>query len=131
MLDGTAFRHGFTYNGHPVGAAVGLANLEIIERERLVERAAETGARMLERLQPAAEIGGVLEVRGVGLMLAVELEEGLDAGPVAAGALERGVVLRASGANLVMSPPFVIEPEQADRVVDTLLVELETVGDSF
>ena len=131
MLDGTAFRHGFTYNGHPVGAAVGLANLGIIERERLVERAAETGARMLERLQPAAEIGGVLEVRGVGLMLAVELEEGLDAGPVAAGALERGVVLRASGANLVMSPPFVIEPEQADRVVDTLLVELETVGDSF
>jgi putrescine aminotransferase len=131
MLDGTAFRHGFTYNGHPVGAAVGLANLEIIERERLVERAAETGACMLERLQPAAEIGGVLEVRGVGLMLAVELEEGLDAGPVAAGALERGVVLRASGANLVMSPPFVIEPEQADRVVDTLLVELETVGDSF
>jgi adenosylmethionine-8-amino-7-oxononanoate aminotransferase len=131
MLDGTAFRHGFTYNGHPVGAAVGLANLEIIERERLVERAAETGARMLERLQPAGEIAGVLEVRGVGLMLAVELEEGLDAGPVAAGALERGVVLRASGANLVMSPPFVIEPEQADRVVDTLLVELETVGDSL
>jgi putrescine aminotransferase len=130
LLDGTPFRHGFTYNGHPVGAAVGLANLEIIERERLVERAAETGTRMLERLQPASEIAGVREVRGVGLMLAVELEEGLDAGPVAAGALDRGFVLRASGANLVMSPPFVIEPEQADRVVDTLLLELETVGDS-
>ena len=129
MLDGTAFRHGFTYNGHPVGAAVGLANLEIIEREGLVDRAAETGARMLERLQPAAEMAGVLEVRAVGLMLAVELDEGLDAGPVAAAALERGVVVRASGEKLVMSPPLVIEPEQADRVVDTLLVELETVGD--
>jgi PLP-dependent transaminase len=131
MLDGTAFRHGFTYNGHPVGAAVGLANLEIIERERLVERAAETGARMLERLQPAAGLAGVLEVRGVGLMLGVELEEGLDAGPIAAAGLERGVVVRASGEKLVMSPPLVIEPEQADRVVDTLLVELESMGDSL
>jgi adenosylmethionine-8-amino-7-oxononanoate aminotransferase len=85
---------------------------------------------MLERLQPAAAMPGVLEVRAVGLMLAVELEEGLDAAPVAAGALERGVVVRASGEKLVLSPPLVIEPEQADRVVDTLLVELRSVGDS-
>ena len=128
MLDGTAFRHGFTYNGHPVGAAVALANLEIIERERLLERAVETGSRMLERLQPAADVAGVAEVRGVGLMLGVELEEGLDAAPVAAGALEHGVVVRASGQKIVMSPPLVIEPEQADRVVDTLLDELGRLG---
>ena len=118
------FRHGFTYNGHPVGAAVALANLEIIEREGLLERAAATGARMLERLQPAAEVAGVAEVRGVGLMLGVELEEGLDAAPVAARALERGVVVRASGQKIVMSPPLVIEDEQADRVVATLLDSL-------
>jgi PLP-dependent transaminase len=124
MLAGTAFRHGFTYNGHPVGAAVALANLEIIERERLLERAVETGSRMLERLQSAADLPGVAEVRGVGLMLGVELEEGLDAGPVAAAALERGVVVRASGQKVVMSPPLVIEPDQADRIVDTLLDEL-------
>jgi len=130
MLDGTQFRHGFTYNGHPVGAAVALANLDIIEREGLVERASEIGARMVERLQPAARLQHVLEVRAVGLMLAVELQEGLDAAPVAAAALERGVVVRAAGEKLVMSPPLVIEPEQADRVVDTLLAELETMGDS-
>jgi putrescine aminotransferase len=130
MLDGTQFRHGFTYNGHPVGAAVGLANLDIIEREGLVDRAAEIGARMIERLQPAAQLDLVLEVRAVGLMLAVELQEGLDAAPVAAAALDRGVVVRAAGEKLVMSPPLVIEPEQADRVVDTLLAELETMGDS-
>jgi putrescine aminotransferase len=128
MLDGTAFRHGFTYNGHPVGAAVALANLEIIERERLLERALETGSRMLDRLQSAADLPGVAEVRGVGLMLGVELEEGLDAAPVAAGALERGVVVRASGQKIVMSPPLVIEPVQADRVVDTLLDELGRLG---
>ena len=124
LLDGTAFRHGFTYNGHPVGAAVALANLEIIEREGLLERAAETGARMLERLRPAADEAGVAEVRGVGLMLGVELEEGVDAAPVAARALERGVVVRASGQKVVMSPPLVIEDGQADRVVDTLLDSL-------
>src|SRR5256714_1882772 len=54
LLDGTPFRHGFTYNGHPVGAAVALANLDIIEREGLIERAAATGARMLDRLRPLA-----------------------------------------------------------------------------
>jgi adenosylmethionine-8-amino-7-oxononanoate aminotransferase len=124
MLEGTAFRHGFTYNGHPVGAAVALANLEIIEREGLLERAVETGGRMLERLQPAGELPSVAEVRGVGLMLAVELEEGIDAAPVAARALESGVVVRASGQKIVMSPPFVIESDQADRVVDTLLDSL-------
>lgn len=128
LLDGTAFRHGFTYNGHPVGAAVGLANLDIIEREGLLGRASETGSRMLERLQPAADVAGVADVRGVGLMLGVELEEGLDAGPVAARALERGVVVRASGQKIVLSPPLVIEPDQADRVVDTLLDALGELG---
>ncbi|HJQ50830.1 MAG TPA: aspartate aminotransferase family protein [Gaiellaceae bacterium] len=124
MLDGTAFRHGFTYNGHPVGAAVALANLEIIERERLLERAVEIGTRMLERLRPAGDLAGVFEVRGVGLMLGVELDEGVDAAPVAAGALEQGVVVRASGQKIVMSPPLVIEPDRADRIVDTLLDQL-------
>jgi adenosylmethionine-8-amino-7-oxononanoate aminotransferase len=128
MLEGTAFRHGFTYNGHPVGAAVALANLEIIERERLLDRAREIGSQMLERLQPAAELSGVVEVRGIGLMLGVELKEGVDGGPVAAGALERGVVVRASGQKIVMSPPLVIEPEQADRIVDTLLEALRGLG---
>jgi adenosylmethionine-8-amino-7-oxononanoate aminotransferase len=128
MLDGTAFRHGFTYNGHPVGAAVALANLEIIERERLLERAVEIGTRMLERLRPAGDLAGVFEVRGVGLMLGVELDEGVDAAPVAAGALEQGVVVRASGQKIVMSPPLVIEPDQADRIVDTLLDQLGTLA---
>ena len=74
MLEGTAFRHGFTYNGHPVGAAVALANLGIIEREGLLKRAVEIGARLLDGLRPAEQLDAVAEVRGVGAMLAVELE---------------------------------------------------------
>jgi putrescine aminotransferase len=128
LLDGTAFRHGFTYNGHPVGAAVALANLEIIEREGLIERAAATGARMLERLKLVEELDCVAEARGVGLMLGVELAGERDAGPVAAGALREGVVVRASGQKIVMSPPFVIEEADADRVVDVLSAELRKLA---
>ena len=124
MLDGTTFRHGFTYNGHPVGAAVALANLRIIESENLLRRVAATGKRMLERLQPAVDLDGVREVRGVGLMLGLEVESDRDTTAVARRALERGVVVRASGEKIVMSPPFVVEPEQADRIVDVLLEEL-------
>ena len=124
MLDGTAFRHGFTYNGHPVGAAVALANLEIIEREGLIERAATVGARMLSRLKPLEELDAVAEARGVGLMLGIELAGERDAAPVAAAALERGVVVRASGQKIVMSPPFVIEDGQADTIVDVVSDEL-------
>src|SRR5205085_9038478 len=65
--------HGFTYSGHPVGGAIGLANLEIIERERLVENAAATGAYFLRQLQDrTADHPYVGSVRGEGLMLAVE-----------------------------------------------------------
>jgi adenosylmethionine-8-amino-7-oxononanoate aminotransferase len=124
LLDGTAFRHGFTYNGHPVGAAVALANLGIIEREGLIERAATMGARMLERLKPVEELECVAEARGVGLMLGVELAGDRDAAPAAAGALRDGVVVRASGQKIVMSPPFVIDEQQADRIVDVLTGEL-------
>jgi PLP-dependent transaminase len=124
LLAGTQFRHGFTYNGHPVGAAVALANLDIIEREGLIARAAATGERMLARLKEAESAAAVKEVRGVGLMLGVELADGHDSPPIARAALERGVVVRASGQKIVLSPPFVIEQQQADRVVDVLLEEL-------
>jgi adenosylmethionine-8-amino-7-oxononanoate aminotransferase len=124
MLEGTQFRHGFTYNGHPVGAAVALANLAIIEREGLLGRAVEIGERMLDRLQPAQELGAVAEVRGVGAMLGVELAADRDGGAIARAALGKGVVVRASGQKIVMSPPLVISEEDADRIVDVLIGEL-------
>jgi adenosylmethionine-8-amino-7-oxononanoate aminotransferase len=127
MLTGTAFRHGFTYNGHPVGAAVALANLDIIEREGLLERAATIGARMLERLRAAEELEAVAEVRGVGAMLGIELSGDRDAAPVAAGARRNRVIVRASGQKIVMSPPLVIEEAQADRIADVLVAELRAL----
>jgi adenosylmethionine-8-amino-7-oxononanoate aminotransferase len=127
MLRGHPFRHGFTYNGHPVGAAVALANVDIIEREGLLARASEIGEHMLQALQPMESLPAVFDVRGVGLMLGVELHEGYDAAPVAAGCRARGVILRATGQKIVMSPPLVIERDQADRIVEALAAELEAL----
>lgn len=124
MLSGTSFRHGFTYNGHPVGAAVALANLEIIEREGLLQRATELGSYMLDRLRGLERHSTVEEVRGVGLMLGVELREGLDASSVATGARKRGVIVRATGQKIVMSPPLVISTHEIDAIIEALDREL-------
>ena len=64
------------------------------------------------------------EVRGVGAMLGVELVPDRDAGPVALAARRKGVIVRASGQKIVMSPPLVITDEQADTIVDVLVEEL-------
>jgi PLP-dependent transaminase len=124
LLDGTPFRHGFTYNGHPVGAAVALANLDIIEREELVQRAEDTGSYLLNQLHPLTRLRSVAEVRGVGLMLGIELKAG-DASAIQAGCRRRGVIVRATGQKIVLSPPLVIERRHADRIADSLTAELQ------
>jgi putrescine aminotransferase len=124
LLRGRAFRHGFTYNGHATGAAVALANLDIIERERLIDRVNELGPYMLERLKPLEHLPAVAQVRGVGLMLGIEVAAD-DASPVARGARDAGVIVRATGQKIVMSPPFVIEREQIDYMAEVLKRQLE------
>ena len=78
----------------------------------------------LARLEPAEKLDVVGEVRGVGAMLGVELVPDRDAGPVALAARRKGVIVRASGQKIVMSPPLVITDEQADTIVDVLVEEL-------
>src|ERR1700682_1544191 len=126
------FMHGFTYSGHPTSCAVALRNLRILEEERLVERAAEHGAYLQERLQTLRSHEIVGDVRGLGLVGGVELvrdratKELFDASVgaarrVAVAALEQGVIVRALGGDvLAMSPPFVISREQIDRIVTVL-----------
>ncbi|WP_219414441.1 aminotransferase family protein [Pseudonocardia nigra] len=116
MLDGTTFKHGFTYNGHPVGAAVSLANIDLIESEGLLERARALGARIVEGLRVLDGDPRVFEVRGVGMAFGVELDID-DATPVADAARDRGVLVRASGPTIVMSPPLVLSEAQADTLV--------------
>ncbi|RBQ18411.1 aspartate aminotransferase family protein [Spongiactinospora rosea] len=127
LADGATFLHGFTYNGHPVGAAVSLANIDILEREGLLDRAKKLGDRLLTALKPLEELDHVLEVRGVGLMLGVEFASG-DAAAVQSGARMEGVIVRASGANIVLSPPLVISEEQVDKLAQVLIRQVRAAG---
>ncbi len=125
------FGHGFTYTGHPLCAAAGLANLDVLEREGLFARAAELGvhlqARLLELFADHPHVG---DVRGMGLIGAVELvrdrdtKQAFDAadrfGPrIFRRLLEKGVIIRAIGDVLAFCPPYVISREELDRVLES------------
>lgn len=123
LADGATFFHGFTYNGHPVGAAVAIENLAIIEREGLIARGIEAGARLLAALKPLEELDHVAEVRGVGTMIGIQFSRG-DSSGVQDGARRQGVIARASGPNIVLSPPLVITDEQVDRLAEVIRAEV-------
>jgi PLP-dependent transaminase len=132
------FPMGFTYNGHPTSCAVALANLDVIEGEGLLERARQTGAYILERLAELAELPVVGEVRGVGMMHAVELVGdrntrnplAMDAAPQDVIRRETGVIVRDCQHNLVISPPLIMSRQEADEVVESMRSVLERTDPS-
>ena len=122
------FRHGYTYTAHPAACAVALANLDILERERLVSRVRELEPVLATALAPLAGHELVSEVRtGAGLLAAVEIsaaareaDPGLGARVVAT-ARSQGVITRLlRGAALQISPPFVITAEELDKIAGVL-----------
>jgi putrescine aminotransferase len=123
LLSGTQLFHGFTYCGHPVGAAVALANLDIIEREGLLERANVLESRVLDRLQGLASLETVNEVRGIGMMFGIEFARP-DAAGMADALREQGVLVRAVFDRMVLSPPLVITDDQLDRLLETIEGEI-------
>jgi putrescine aminotransferase len=108
------FRHGFTYAGHATACAVGLANLDVIERERLVQRVRGLETVLADALRPLADHPAVSDVRaGVGLLAAVELADPSKLQAVIDAAYERGVLVRGiRGLALQISPPFVITDDE-------------------
>jgi putrescine aminotransferase len=129
------FMHGYTNAGHPTACAVALRNLRIIEEEGLVERAAAVGKRLLEGLGALRELPWVGNVRGLGLMGAVEVVEDKASrrpfepsfsmgAKVVRQARERGLITRAKGDSVLLAPPLVVTPKQVDRAV-------EIVGESI
>jgi len=135
------FMHAATYSGHPVCCAVALANIDIIENEGLVQRAQVQGDRFRAGLATLASLPSVGEVRGIGMLAAIELVEdkgskkpalGLG-GKVVAEAGKRGLIMRqrggadgppASGDSLCLAPPLMTPEATLDRIV-------QIVGDSI
>ncbi|MCE2516728.1 MAG: aminotransferase class III-fold pyridoxal phosphate-dependent enzyme [Alphaproteobacteria bacterium] len=142
--DGGEFYHGFTYSGHPVAAAVALANLDIIEKEGLITRVREdTGPYLAEALERLADHPLVGEVRSFGLLASIELVADKN-GPVmfddegATGvicrdhAINRGLMMRAVRDGMILSPPLTFTRDDIDTVIaiarDALDDTLITLG---
>ncbi len=116
--------HTQTFLGHPPGCAAALASMAVIEEEKLVERAAENGALALARLRAAlADAPGIVDVRGRGLLLAVECDGPERAARACGRALRRGVITLPSGDDgrvLTFTPPLSIEREILELAVDVV-----------
>ena len=137
--------HGWTYSAHALAMAAGIANLDIIEQEDIVENASKTGAYFQQRLRETfADHPLVGEVRGEGLLGALELvadkarKERFDAtmkvGPrVAAACLEHGLIARAMphGDILGFAPPLIVSPADIDRIVELTGKSVDKVSDEL
>ncbi|MGD1950790.1 MAG: aminotransferase class III-fold pyridoxal phosphate-dependent enzyme [Leptolyngbyaceae cyanobacterium] len=130
------FRHITTYGGTPVCAAVGLKSIEILERERLAERAAEMGDYLQQKLQPLYEHPNVGDIRGRGLLVGIELVQNkLSKAPLDGDAVATvtkycmaNQVIIGRNANtvpgftnvLILCPPLVVTRQEIDHLADTL-----------
>lgn len=138
MKTGGDFVHGYTYSGHPVCAAVALRNIEIMEREGLVERTrSDTGPYLAKALTRLADHPLVGEVRSVGLLGAVEIvaEKGTNkrwggaegnAGPVVRDScIANGLMVRGIRDTIVMCPPLIITHAEIDELVGIIVKALD------
>ena len=131
------FGHGYTYTGHPAACAAALKTLEIYKRDNLFEHAAEMGEYLQTRLKEFDSHPLVGEVRGRGLLAAVELVANKDSGEAfddtSVGAYakqacqDNGLLIRAVGGNsIAFCPPLIITTNQIDEMVDKFSLAIQT-----
>jgi 4-aminobutyrate aminotransferase len=130
--------HGSTFGGNPVSCAAALANIEVIEEEQLVERSALLGAEIVDRLQKSVgHLPGIVEVRGVGMMIGIEFDQHSSASIVPrikTKALESGLLIMncgVSGQTIRLMLPLNIQEDVLDKGL-TILEEVisETIAES-
>ncbi|MDR6663035.1 ornithine--oxo-acid transaminase [Tardiphaga robiniae] len=123
--------HGSTFGGNPIASAVGLAALDTLIDERLIERAATVGAHLLDRLS-AIKNPIIREVRGRGLFAGVELHRNMaSAGTVISRLLQAGVLTKDTHRNTIrFAPPLIIDKSQVDWAVDRLAEVLDEIAAS-
>jgi adenosylmethionine-8-amino-7-oxononanoate aminotransferase len=139
------FMHAATYSGHPVCCAVGLANIDVIERDGLVERAQVQGDRFRKGLRTLETLPSVGEVRGIGMLAGIELVDDKSSkkpaaglgGKVVAEAAKRGLIMRqrgasdgppASGDTLCLAPPLMTPEATLDRIVQIVGESIEAAS---
>ncbi len=134
--DTEAWMTGYTYSGHAMACAVGLKNLEIMEREEYPKRARELGQRLSDGLKSLLEFPFVGDVRGLGLVCGVEIvsnKETKTADPamtmkIFKAAQERGLRTRPLGNTLAFSPPLSITQDEVDEIIKRLGAAMDGVA---
>jgi acetylornithine aminotransferase len=112
--------HGTTFGGNPLVCRVAQTVLETLEADQLVERAAHLGQRLLQDLGDALQaVQGVREIRGLGLMLGIELDR--PCGELVTLALQQGLLINVTADSVIrLLPPLIIDDEQAGQIVSTV-----------
>jgi beta-alanine--pyruvate transaminase len=127
------FAHGYTYSGHPLACAAGLATLEVYREEGLFARAAELEPYFADAVFRLKGAPHVIDIRALGLVAGIELEPR----PGAAGrrayetfvrCFEAGVLIRVTGDIIALSPPLIVERAQIDRMVEAIGEALKAVA---
>jgi beta-alanine--pyruvate transaminase len=123
--DGIELFHGYTYSGHPLAAAAGLATLRLYREERLFERAASLSAYWEDAVQALRGRPRVVDLRNFGLVAGIELEPrpgapGARAYEVFVDCFERGLLIRVTGDIVALSPPLIIKKAHIDQIFDIL-----------
>nr|WP_176855206.1 aspartate aminotransferase family protein [Donghicola mangrovi] len=117
--------HGYTYSGHPVACAAGLATLDIYERGGLLTRAAELEPYWEEKVHSLRELPNIKDIRNLGLIGGVEMESregefGTRAYEVFLKCFKAGAMVRYTGETIAMSPPLIFEKENIDTLIGIL-----------
>lgn len=117
--------HGYTYSGHPVACAAGLATLDVYAEEGLFQRAGELSGYWEDAVHSLKGLPHIIDLRNLGLMAGIELEPRPDK-PVARAfetflkCYEDGVLIRTTADIIALSPPLIVEKAQIDQIFDTI-----------
>jgi beta-alanine--pyruvate transaminase len=130
--DGIELFHGYTYSGHPVACAAGIATMDVFEEEGLLTRAASLAKYWEDGVHAFKGMPHVLDVRNCGLMAAIELEPRAGqpakrAYEVFTKAFDAGVLIRVTGDTIALSPPLIVEKAQIDRIFECVASMLRSV----
>jgi beta-alanine--pyruvate transaminase len=117
--------HGYTYSGHPVACAAGLATMDIYEQEGLFGRAAEMAPYWEEAVHSLHGLPNVIDIRNLGLVAGIELASregaaGARAFDAHVNCFEKGVLVRFTGDIIALSPPLIIEKQHVDKLFGTI-----------
>jgi beta-alanine--pyruvate transaminase len=122
---GIEFFHGYTYSGHPLAAAAGLAALDVYESEGLYQRATDLAPYWEEAVHGLKGLPHVIDIRNLGMVAAIELAARPDAPGARAmdvfhTAFDEGILIRVTGDVIALSPPLIISRAQIDELIDHL-----------